>query len=66
MKSHDHARVELTKQFAVEEQRADQEQREDAALEVDVPRNPFDRKDFLFFMIPIVILVFAMWVDASE
>jgi hypothetical protein len=59
MKSHSHAPVELTKQFSVEEQR------EDAALE-DVPRNPFDRKDFLFFMIPIVILVFAMWVDASE
>jgi len=59
MKSHSHAPVELTKQFSVEEQR------EDAALE-DVPRNPFDRKDLLFFMIPIVILVFAMWVDASE
>jgi len=59
MKSHGHAPVELTKQFAVEEQR------EDAAQE-DVQRNPFDWKDFLFFMIPIVILVFAIWVDASE
>ena len=60
MKSHGHAPVELTRQFAVEEQR------EDAALEVYVHRNPFDRKDFLFFMIPIVILVLAVWVDASE
>jgi hypothetical protein len=59
MKSHDHARVELTKQFAVEEQR------EDGALEMDVPRNPFDWKDYLLFMIPIVIIAFAMW-DASE
>ena len=66
------ALVDMTKPFAVEEQRADQEQeadqeqREDAALEVDVPRNPFDRKDFLLFMIPIVVIVFAMWEGASQ
>jgi hypothetical protein len=49
------ALVELNKQVD------DQEQRGDAALEMDVQRNPFDRRDFLLFMIPIVIIVLAMW-----
>ena len=72
MTNHCDALVELTKPFAVEEQRADQEQeadqeqREDAAQEMNVPRNPFDRKDFFLFMIPIVIIVFAMWEGASQ
>lgn len=50
--------------YPVDEQRADQEQPEDTALEV-VPRNPFDRKDFVLFMLPVVIIVFAMWEGAS-
>ena len=72
MTSHRDALVELTKQFAVEEKRANQaqqaapEQREDGARDRDVPRNPFDRKDFLLFMIPIVIIVFAMWEGAPQ
>ena len=66
MTSHCDAPVELTKPFAIEEQRADQEQRKDAAPEMNVPRHPFDRKDFLLFMIPIVIIVFAMWEGTSQ
>lgn len=72
MTSHCDALVELTKPFAVEEKRADQEQdadqeqREGAAQEMNVLSNPFDRKDFFLFMIPIVIVVFAMWEGASQ
>ena len=55
----------VDKQRAGQEQKADQEQPEDAALEVEVPRNPFDRKDFVLFIIPVAVIVFAMWEGAS-
>ena len=63
------APLELTKPFDAEEQRADQEQeveQEDTALEMEVPRHPFDWKDFLLFGIPIAITVLGIWRDASQ
>jgi len=56
----------MTKPFANQEQEVDQEQREDAAREFNVPRHPFDRKDFVLFMIPAVITVFVMWEGSSQ
>lgn len=43
-----------------------EEKREGAALKMDNFRNPFDRKDFLLFMIPAVIIVFALWEGTSQ
>jgi siroheme synthase (precorrin-2 oxidase/ferrochelatase) len=60
------ALVKMTKPFADQEQEVDQEQREDAAREMNVPRNPFDRKDFVLFMIPAVVIVFVMLEGSSQ
>jgi hypothetical protein len=65
MKSHGHAPVGLTKQFAVEERRADQEQLEDAAAKMGVRHHPFDWWDFLLFVMPIATIVLGMWLESE-
>ena len=62
MKSDLDALVELNKQLAGQEGRADQAQ--DAARETNDRRHPFDWWDFLLLMTPIATVVLTMWWDA--
>jgi len=58
------ALVELNKQVAVQEGRADQAQAKDAARETNDRHHPFDWWDLVLFMMPVAILVFTTWWDA--
>ena len=62
MKSGLDALVELNKQVAGQEGRADQAQ--DAARETNDRHHPFDWWDFLLLMTPIATVVLTMWWDA--
>ena len=64
MKSGLDALVELNKQVAGQEGRADQAQEKDAAPESNDRRHPFDWWDFLLLMTPIATVVLTMWWDA--
>jgi len=64
MKSGLDALVELNKQVAVQEGRADQAQEKDAARQTNDRHHPFDWWDFLLLMMPIATVVLTMWWDA--
>lgn len=49
----------------VNKQLPDQGQREDAAANVDVRNHPFDWWDLFLFVMPIAIIVFAMFWEAE-
>lgn len=68
MTSSGRAPLDLTKPFDAEGQRTNQEQQvqEDTALKMEVPRHPFDWKDFLLFVIPIAIVFLGIWRDAPQ
>jgi len=64
MKSGLDALVELNKQVADQEGRADQAQEKDAARQTNDRHHPFDWWDFLLLMMPIATVVLTMWWDA--